>query len=221
MKRIKRIRGRRPLIIGNALLFSAAAGCGESSEGSVDVDQRAPGTDQQISRPDLRPPPVTDRALPERDQQLVTDQLVALDLRLALDQSPLADQSVVIDQSSTPDHMLALDRSGPEEDLAPPVLDRAAPEPDRAPPEPDMMAGTCQALEGLPCDFREGCCEANQVRLECRGGRLVVSPEPDLCGCAVPDGRGEIFCAVPGFIGIHRSGWRPARLLRLRGAARS
>ncbi|MCA9544750.1 MAG: hypothetical protein KC613_10185, partial [Myxococcales bacterium] len=86
---------------------------------------------------------------------------------------------------------------------------------------PDMAASTCQDLIGQRCelDFQQGCCEpgSDVAVVICSGGTYRATGDGDFCNCF--GNPAEVACAVPGFVGVHRSGWRPQRVMRLRAVA--
>ena len=190
------------LIIGNVLLF-ASAGCGgTTSSSSTDTDGNVPRDAETIADStatadgtvsDLGTPPDlgsgSDSALPDTGPS--TDSTV-----VAMDSGTTEPDASEIDAAVSTD-------SEVEADVFTPVLDMSIAV------DSGNNAGACADLTGEPCrserpDF--GCCEAGQIVLTCVNGVYSEQAADPLCGCGVLNGPTELFCAVPGFVGIDRAG---------------
>jgi hypothetical protein len=84
----------------------------------------------------------------------------------------------------------------------------------------------CADLLGLPCEMQsDGCCDsADTAQAMCdfdQNQNLTWMPIPPdwFCGCDSSSGRTQVFCAVPGFVGITHAGRRALSGRRLRRAA--
>ncbi len=218
---------RKALIFGNAILF-AAPGC--DSTGSQNGSSN-PTSDMLIARDVAEPQldgdripdstPMVDVAHPQPDGASNTDANAADDMAVADAASP-ADMGSAADGASPGDAAPVADATAdtsvdaaPLRDMAP-IMDMAIVD---AAVIPDMApANACARFAGQACQRAdEGCCDNNQVLLVCRG-QVLVPPGPNeiACGCETPNGLTQVFCAVPGFVGIHVAGRqrKQARSLR-------
>ena len=211
------------LIMGHAALFAASVvGC-EASDTS-DTEGGNGDAQQDIPR-DMRT--VIDDAqsgdseLPELDMETISDasstptdmsHVDPTDQGTLPDVSPMMDMAIVdVDQGAQSEDAGVPDDAAVVVDASP-IVDAAPPLPDVAPPQ------GCAQFVGDPCrSVNDGCCENNQPMLVCRGGQFV-DPGPDefACGCESPEGMTQVFCAVPGFVGIAQAGRRRRGARRLR-----
>ena len=210
------------LIIGQAALFAATIGC-EAQDGDQTNQDAAPNIprDMSTSTADGQ----ASDAAPSVDMRTAGDaNIEAMDQGQLPDVSPMMDMAITeIDQGASPADAVAPPDATHVLDAdivvdAAPMID-AAPVVDAAPPVPDMEApGRCQQLVGQACRRPDdGCCDNNEVILVCRDQRYVPpGPNEIACGCEMPNGPTQVFCAVPGFVGIAQAGRlrRSARHLR-------
>ena len=85
---------------------------------------------------------------------------------------------------------------------------------------------SCLDILGLPCEMQsDGCCDSvGNAQAMCdfdQNQNLTWMPIPVdwFCSCDSSSGRTQVFCAVPGFVGITHAGRRALSGRRLRRAA--
>ena len=207
---------RTGLIIGNLALF-AGIGCDAASSGSIDTGAEVDALS------------ISDAAGPQDANNL--DQSIENDASNTVDAALNRDRGRELDQSQRTDGEVALDRSIPNDigtaDEGTPSVDNGIGA-DVLSPVLDMNIvadaggpdGICDRIEGQPCqeNFRVGCCEEGQAFLICAQGQYAPVDNVGLvgCDCAMPDGITNLVCAVPGFVGISRSGYRRQNGINLR-----
>jgi hypothetical protein len=187
---------RNALIFGNAVLFTSLACTEQETGGNVESD-----------------------AAPLRDNGPQTDAHVMTDSAIEQDARTITDGTIPGDATSPADMMSPVNDMAVSADVA--VVPDAAPMPDEGAPMPDEGApvNVCDEFRGARCASpNDGCCDNGQVVLTCVAGVLGAGPDANLCGCANEgvSGRTEVFCAVPGFVGIAQSGRRRTSIRHLR-----
>ena len=222
--RTLRGRGVTALVIGNATLFGAL-GCGSDDDGTAPTGGAATGGAQVDAAIGGGQPPPGGSPAPGGTPAGGTPAGGT-----PAGGTPAPGGAV----PPAPDADLRLDAAVTDAAVPPPVDSAVPPTPDAAvPPTPDAAVpptpdaappSACADLVGQPCEMQsDGCCEpADRPQLSCEfdaNARLVwtVVAQPDLCVCDSSSGRTQVFCAVPGFVGITRAGRRQASGRRLRG----
>jgi hypothetical protein len=142
----------------------------------------------------------------------VESDAAAADSAIEQDARTITDGTIPGDATSPADMMSPVNDMAVSADVA--VVPDAAPMPDEGAP-----VNVCDEFRGARCASpNDGCCDNGQVVLTCVAGVLGAGPDANLCGCANEgvSGRTEVFCAVPGFVGIAQSGRRRTSIRHLR-----
>ena len=209
---------RQGMIMGHAALFAASViGCESGSDDDGGTADAQPNIPRDASQTDIDVTTM-DASSGIADMTVAPDTaLPASDMATPgpVDQGGLPDVSPFMDMA-----IIALDEGAPRDasiaaDAV--VVEDAAPCIDAAVPDIGPVS-VCDEFRGQRCQNPDqGCCDNNQPVLVCRGGALV-EPGPDdfACGCATSDGLSQVFCAVPGFVGIAKAGRLRKKARRLR-----
>ena len=193
---------RSALIFGNAVLF-AGVGCSTDDSSSAADSEVAPLRDEGIQMEAS----VTADAMMNRDGEVQAPDSSSEEPDVgAADANNVSDSQIMADGGNT-DAAVTVDSSMPA-DMMTAIIDMALPG-DAAPPVPDQAppANACDEFRGARCNINQGCCDNGQVVLTCVNGALDSS-DVELCQCGDPgvSGRTDVFCAVPGFVGIAHAG---------------
>jgi hypothetical protein len=212
---------RNALIFGNAVLFTSLACTEQETGGNVESDaaplrDNGPQTDAHVMTDGAM---VQDDAMQTIDTGSMDTDAAAADSAIEQDARTITDGTIPGDATSPADMMSPVNDMAVSADVA--VVPDAAPMPDEGAPMPDEGApvNVCDEFRGARCASpNDGCCDNGQVVLTCVAGVLGAGPDANLCGCANEgvSGRTEVFCAVPGFVGIAQSGRRRTSIRHLR-----